>query len=109
MNENYFVKREIIAQFPPANEKEKNPIVSIELLCAILSFASLKIYRVSLFPINLVCFGIHCGNYWLVWLVHYAVRSSLAQFEEDGLLGLANGPKRRCDSGSNLILLVRLD
>ena len=28
MNENYFVKREIIAQFPPANEKEKNPIVS---------------------------------------------------------------------------------
>ena len=29
MNDNYFQKREIIAQFPPANEKEKNPIVSI--------------------------------------------------------------------------------
>jgi len=28
MNDNYFLKREIIAQFPPANEKEKNPIVS---------------------------------------------------------------------------------
>jgi len=32
MNAGYFPERKIIAQFPPTNEKEKNPIVSFNII-----------------------------------------------------------------------------
>ena len=44
MSASYFPRREIIAQFPAPNEKEKNPIVSLSLVALItLTFYSLHL------------------------------------------------------------------
>ena len=36
MNDNYFPNREIIAQFPPEDEKEKNPIFALAFVIGIV-------------------------------------------------------------------------
>jgi len=38
MNKSYSPKREIIAEFPPKNEQEKNPILPAAFVVAIFAF-----------------------------------------------------------------------
>ena len=101
MNENYFLKREIIAQFPPANEKEKNPIVS--LTQSLFKRPHLTFFLTcSVLVLN----GFHCGDRWVFWMVHDAAKLTLTKPEADGLLGHAHDRQCRRDPGRHHGLLV---
>ncbi len=87
MNDNYFPEREIVAQFQPPNEKEKNPLVSsiskfgFDYDSNYIVFFLLVLYR--------LCWC-HRSN---IPFLHELVVQSKCEHKAHGFLGSSNGWK----------------